>query len=329
MIHEMLMAKGLIAPQIDFLLFLQNIRIQTGGVFDNFFLEITTLGELLFPTLFMCLIYWCVDFRAGIYLFTLNSFGLYFAKLFKMVGCVYRPWILDNKVKPIESALQASGGYSFPSGHTAMAAASWGGMAYLVRKNKVLCSILIILVLLIAFSRNYVGVHTPQDVIVSLFIGLICIFAVDKLLNWCEKDKNRYLYVMAIIDLVALITLYYVITKSYPQDFVNGKVLVDPTHAIYIMVVYMGWIVGITNGVLLCAKFLRFDPKQGSIYSRVIRGFIGMVIMLILFKIMYPIFFHGIHDYKITFVSLFTVGFFITAGYPFLFSKLHFLLKKQ
>lgn len=50
---------------IQYLLFLQNLREMLGNVFDAFFIEITTYSEALIAFMLLGLIYWCVDKRTG------------------------------------------------------------------------------------------------------------------------------------------------------------------------------------------------------------------------------------------------------------------------
>ena len=79
-------------------------------------------------------------------------------------------------------------GYSFPSGHSSISFCLFGSLAYLLYKSHlpkwqkylgiVACGVL---VLAIGFSRLYLGVHYPTDVIAGYFAGAIwltgCIFA--------------------------------------------------------------------------------------------------------------------------------------------------------
>lgn len=327
MIHEFLTNPDWLKPQLDFLIWLQNIRLHIGPVLDNFFLGITKLGELLIPTLVMCIIYWCIDFEAGLYLFALNSVGLLFSKFFKMIACVYRPWIYHSQIIPVGDSVKMAAGYSFPSGHCLMAATSWGGIAFLIRKHKILCTLLILFVLLVGFSRNYVGVHTPQDVLFGIFTGLIFVFVIHYLFKWCEKDKNRYLYVAGVMNLIVITSLIYVIFKEYPADYIDGKLLVDPAKAIYISVLYSGWIMGLFNGAILCKRFFPYDAKSGGIKNRVIRGVIGAAILLAIFSPLDNYFFPSIRNFWLTFFAMFFVGIFITLIYPLMFTKIKF--KKQ
>ena len=66
--------------------------------------------------------------------------------------------------------------YSFPSGHSSAAFASATALlASLPGKNRRRWGILLlILAALIAFSRLYVGVHYPTDVLCGILIGILC-----------------------------------------------------------------------------------------------------------------------------------------------------------
>jgi len=61
--------------------------------------------------------------------------------------------------------------YSFPSGHTASSFAAAGIFAAYGSKYSIL---MLILASLIAFSRIYLSVHYPTDVLMGIILGLIC-----------------------------------------------------------------------------------------------------------------------------------------------------------
>ena len=318
-----------INPQLDYLIWLQNIRIGMGGVLDNFFLSLTRLGEMSMPTLIMCIIYWCVDSKAGLYLFSLNAFSLMFTQFLKMIACVYRPWVLSDKVTPPQAAFRTAGGYSFPSGHSTAAASSIGGIAYWYRSIKPLCILLVIIVLLVGFSRNYLGVHTPQDVVIGLLTGFVFIFAVNKLINWMEKDKNRYLYVLAAVNVLSFLILLYLCNKTYPIDYVNGKVLVNPYKSLYNTFLYFGWTLGMLNGAFLCRRFFPFDAKVGTKLNKAIRFVVGIALAALMFNHLEINFWGHIQRYRLTFVTTFLIAFSLTAVYPYVFSRINnFLYKK-
>ncbi len=120
---------------IDYLLMLQNFRDATGGVLDGFFELVTKLGEASIVTLLVAAMYWCVDKREGIFLMLTFYYNRVINAFVKITACVYRPWILDARVTPVEGAMADATGYSFPSGHSANAASFFGGLTLKKRQE--------------------------------------------------------------------------------------------------------------------------------------------------------------------------------------------------
>ena len=310
-----------INPQIDFLLFLQNIRIGHFDIFDKFFLSITIFGEFWLPMLICSIVYWCIDFRAGLYLFSIAGFNSVLTHFFKMVACVYRPWILSDKIHPSELAVPFAKGYSFPSGHSAMSCSILGGLAYLLRRKKLICTLLICLVLLIGFSRLWLGVHTPQDVICGLLIGVVSIFVVNKIINWAEEEPNRYLRIAIPMNIIVILMLIYIrYFNTYRMDYVSGELLVNPEKSLYSTIAISGFLLGMLNGCILCRKFFPYNPKEFSLKNRILIGLIGgLFIVLGLREIVQHIFILNELPLKIGFLCLFITGLFITLIYPMIF----------
>jgi len=320
---EFLSDSSWLSPQIDFLLFLQNIRDSHFRCLDDLFLSITIIGEFWLPMVICAIVYWCIDFKSGIYMFSMSSAGMFIAHILKILACVYRPWILSDKIHPVQKALLLAPGYSFPSGHSAQASSLLGGLAFILRKKAGIAMLLILIVLMVGFSRMWLGVHTPQDVVVGLLIGFSLVFIVNSAINWAEKDKNRYLYILGLVNVIiiaAIIQMCYF--NHYPVDYVDGKLLVNPYHSIQITIFCHGCISGILSGLCICRRYFPFDSKEGSLLSKILRGTIGSVFIIFLFKTGVNTFFSGPCDYKIVFALSFFSGFFITAIYPFIFSKL-------
>lgn len=309
-----------INPQIDFLLFLQNIRIGHFDIFDKFFLSITIFGEFWLPTLVCAITYWCIDFKAGIYLFTLAGLNSLIAHFSKMIACVYRPWVLSDKIHPSELAVPYAKGYSFPSGHSAMSSSVLGGVAYLLRNKKFICISLICLILLIGFSRLWLGVHTPQDVICGLSIGLVLIFAVNVIINWAEKNSNRYLFIAFTVNILAILALIYVrYFNICRMDYIDGELLVNPEKSIYVTIVVYSYILGMLNGCFLCRRFFPFNPKEAPIKNRIIRGVIGGLIIAFALKDTISYVIMNELPLLIAIPIMITAGLFITLIYPIIF----------
>ena len=78
-----------------------------------------------------------------------------------------RPFTFDETVKLLIATPHDS---SFPSGHSAASMAS--AVAFFIYNKKIGIPA-IILALLIAFSRLYIFVHYPSDVLAGLFVGTL------------------------------------------------------------------------------------------------------------------------------------------------------------
>lgn len=311
-----------ISPQMDFLIFLQNLRIGKLEYFDKFFLNITIFGEFWLPTLICAITYWCIDFKAGIYLFTLEGVNVFLAHLFKMLACVYRPWVLDNRIQPSALAVPYAKGYSFPSGHSAMSSSVLGGVAYLFRKNKLLCISLILLILLIGFSRLWLGVHSPQDVVVGIIIGLVLVFCINPIINWAEENKNRYLYLLAIINILAVSALIYTyFFGTYRMDYVSGELLVNPQKLKYVTVVVYSYALGLINGCFICRRYFPFNPKDVTLKRRIIRGIIGSICVILLLKSIFGYIMMNSVQLRYVILINFLAGIFLTLIYPIIFTK--------
>lgn len=182
---------------ISYLLLLQTIRELFGGIFDGFMCQITVLAEGTVTFLVMAAVYWCIHKRTGQLMAWNVALACTLNQFLKAVCKVERPWVRDERIHPIEAALPAATGYSFPSGHTTRATAVYGSAGLSAKKHCGVSIVLWSLLALIMFSRNYLGVHTLWDVAGAFVIGMILLFLLDRILNWVEAGKNRDLFVCA------------------------------------------------------------------------------------------------------------------------------------
>lgn len=307
---------------IAYLLFLQNLRTITCGIFDSAFLYITTLGEDFTLMVWVCGIYWCVDKVAGIYLMFNFHIANFANQLIKITACVYRPWIRDKRVIPLEAAKGAATGYSFPSGHTAKAVGVWGGLAERMKTFKPLRFFLWGVVLTVGFSRNYLGVHTPQDVIVSLGIGVIFLKATEKLLVWVENKEKRDMVICGIGVCFAVALLIYGRLKPYPMDVVDGKLLVDPASMINGSVRGAGGFIGLLLGWLWERRGIRFKDNGRSMEEKLLWFLIGVTGLLLIMKVIPSVVVKIFPGQVGTFINGFMVPFYILGAFPWCMERL-------
>ena len=166
---------------------------------DKIMSVITLLGGELFFMVIAVTVFWCVSKREGYYLMIVGFFGTVINQFLKILCCVPRPWIKDPDFTIVESARAEATGYSFPSGHTQNAVATYGGIARYTRRGW-LRVVLVVLTVLIAFSRMYLGVHTPLDVGVypiatandkaQISAPLMSRFAVIDIPDYTQEEKK-------------------------------------------------------------------------------------------------------------------------------------------
>ena len=110
---------------IQYLLWLQELRNATGGMFDEFFNALSKVAVDLMPFL-PFVIFWCVDRKWGYRFILTLGIGDLLNGIIKLTVCAYRPWIRSDLIEPAGDSKVAATGYSFPSGHTTEATAVYG-----------------------------------------------------------------------------------------------------------------------------------------------------------------------------------------------------------
>jgi membrane-associated phospholipid phosphatase len=267
---------------IQYLLFLQNLRNATGGVFNTFFMFITDLGWSIWPPLIIAAIYWSMDKQKGKYIFIAATLSSFLANLIKLTACIYRPWVRSKEIKPVDAAFTTATGYSFPSGHMSFGTPLWGGIALTCKKNRAISISAVIIMILVGFSRNYVGVHTPQDVLVGFCVGVLSLWLGSKVMKGFEADGKFYLRFMILMIVLGVAAVLYASLKSYPMDYVDGKLLVDPHKLVLDGFGAAGEVMGLGIGLYLEQKQVNFTTAvSGAV--RIGRFLTGLAVYALIF----------------------------------------------
>lgn len=303
---------------ISYLLFLQSLRDTTSHIFDKFVVYVTGYGEMAYMLPLFALIYWCINKKTGEFLFLSLAFARLVNGFIKIAACVYRPWIRDPRVTPINNGMKTATGYSFPSGHTTNATVTFGGFAVKQNKeDKFLKIILWGLAILVGFSRNYIGVHTPQDVLVGFLFSVIVVFASLKLFSILEKDKNVDIKIAIGGLIISSLIIVFSAYKTYPitYDLGNGsysettylktedvkneiaqkaltnpkaKLLVNPKEMILDLYKNIGYIFGIFLGWIIERRCIRFTT-DGTTGQKILRYLVCFILMQVMLQVICPL----------------------------------------
>ena len=256
---------------MPFLYFLESIR---NPIFDWFFATVTHIGEETFFLAFAIIFFWCVNKREGYFILITGLVGTVVNQVAKLIFRIPRPWVLDPEFNIIESARAEATGYSFPSGHTQNVAGTFGAIAaYEPKKWKT--AVCVTIIALVGFSRMYLGVHTPLDVVVSLLVALGIILLLRPVFETDESFKKYMPYVVIGSVILSLGFLAYVLA-------IRGDNTLDP-HNYQSGLKNACTLLGCTAGLVVVhfvdSKYINFDTKA-KWYAQLLKLAIGLGIIL-------------------------------------------------
>ena len=260
---------------MEFLYFLEGLR---NPVFDFFFELITKLGEETVFLVVAILFFWCVNKREGYFILLSGLFGTVINQTLKLVFRIRRPWVIDPNFDIVggDAVKEAASGYSFPSGHTQNISTTLGAVAAF-KKGIVRRVICITVIALVAFSRMYLGVHTPLDVGVSLLIGAALILAFRPVFASEESFKKAYPFIVIGGFLCSVAYLIFVLclasdTTLDPHNYESG---------LKNACTLFGCTLGLIGVYFADTYYVKFET-EAKWYSQVIKVIVGLLGVLII-----------------------------------------------
>lgn len=258
---------------MEFLKLLEGIRIP---FLDTLFSLITHLGEETIFVVIGIIFYWCIEKKKGYYLFFVGLFGTVINQFLKLLCRIPRPWVQDPNFTIVESARAEATGYSFPSGHTQSSVGLFGGVAR-IEKNKILKIVMLLLCLLVPFSRMYLGVHTPLDVGVSIVLALVLVFAFKPIVDWAvQKPKNMRILMYTIIGL----TIGYLLFVEF-YNFPSDIDMYNYEHGLSNGYKMLGCFMGLYVSYELDHKYVNFST-EGSLLTQVLKTALGLIPLVLI-----------------------------------------------
>ncbi len=291
----------------EFILWLQSLGGK--GSFLYYVMNfLSMLGEQTILVGIVGLIYWGFDKRRGEQIGLTMVAATLFNPLIKNIVKRTRPF---HSGVGIENFRNVSG-YSFPSGHSANSAATYVGTAVAYYpKRKWLIAVAVVVPLLVALSRNYVGAHYLTDVACGLLLGTALVFLVQLMF---KVLPNKYWLYGGLLT-IGLAGFFYCTTDDFFTSY--------------------GLLVGFTCGVLFEEKVTKFSNTRvwWRLILRVAVGggiFLGLNELLkLIVGAIYPDYSQNVWFERVFRVLRYAVVTFTAIGvYPLIFAQTDKLWRK-
>ena len=237
---------------------------------------VTNLGGEAVFIVAAIVVFWCLSKSCGYYMMTVGFAGTIINQFLKLWFRIPRPWVKDPNFTSGERARAEATGDSFPSGHTQNAFAVFGSPARFF-KNTALRIIFILLIALTAFSRMYVGVHTPLDVGVSLIVGTILVFVIYPFFRDMAKSPKKVYIIFGIFIVLAAAFVAVVERYDFPADIDAENYAAGLKNAY--MILFCA--IGLMLTFFIDTKYVRF-PTQAVWWAQIIKVVVGLAILLAL-----------------------------------------------
>ncbi|MDR0457091.1 MAG: phosphatase PAP2 family protein [Treponema sp.] len=299
---------------LDFIRFVQSFA---SPALTAFMRAITMLGAAPLYIILLPFVYWCVNEKKGVHLNLIVLISIWINISLKFLLDQPRPFFeaYDPSVGMLSERM---GG--FPSGHAQnslvmfIIIASWG-------KRKWYYGIAALACFLIGFSRIYLGVHFPTDVLGGWIIGavLLCIYFLyaDRMEALLAKGGFR-------AGMIASAALAFVMILYRPgeESLMSG-----------------GTVLGMGVGYCLNRRYIGFESsgllgrtgaaKYITLSARFILGIAGVMLIFAVWGRLVPQNLFSANQKLFGFIRFTVSGLWISAGAPWVFRCIHLAEKNN
>lgn len=242
--------------------FVEGVADWRTPLLDYYFLFAAFLGQEEFFLVAPPAVYWLYNKQLGRRLVYLLMLGAWSKDFFKNLLQIPRPpaslWLVDEA------------GYGLPSGHALMGVMLWGYAGWKLRSVvRWLPWLVLWMIASIAFSRIYLAVHYPADVLVGLLLGALFLWIALRVEPWLSDWYGRLKtgQVIAFAALLSIGSLLLLPTGGGLWPFETGA-----TEA--------GLIFGVLVGLDAEKRRVRFSVA-GSAVQKLLRYLVGLVVIVL------------------------------------------------
>ena len=132
-----------------------------------------------------------------------------------------------------------------------------------------------VICVLVAFSRMYLGVHTPLDVLVSIGIAVLLIFAIKPLMDRAYENHKIMYITLSCMAAMSLALIFYVEFYNFPADIDEHNLASGIKNAYTLF----GATLGMILAFFLETKYVNFST-EGKWYTQIIKLAVGLGLIL-------------------------------------------------
>ena len=273
----------------NFLIWLQGFE---NPVLTKFLSVVSDLIAPLPLSIIAIIVYWCISKKKGIALALSVISAVTVNTTLKLIFKVPRPFNVNKEIIRMDE----TEGFSFPSGHSQQAGTLGRFLFGATNKRWLGITLWVLVAFIVGFSRMYLGMHTPLDVICGITLGVLITEAVIAFVNLADKKNKPYL-----LHLITVISALSMIFTGFDKDLVTMTALS----------------LGAVSGYMLDVKFISYNAPSGW-KNKILAGLIGLLTVGVckgLFKLIET------ESLFIRFADYALFGFAITAVAPYLIKK--------
>lgn len=263
------------APLPFHLSFIQFLADHRTPLLTHLMRAATFFGSANAYILIILLLYIFWDKRLAIRLSVLILLTMSLNEILKTLIRNPRPFVLQGTylqkwaVSPARARALAAE-YSTPSGH-AMGSSAFYTVLRASLRSRLLRATLVVLILLVGFSRPYLGVHYVEDVLLGWLFGFSFAAVAIRFAESLTSFWRRFSYAQQIALVVGgglvLILIFQGLNgwqfNQAPRDLIG----------------YAGFLAGIAIACPLEARTVRFDPRSAGPVAKLLRFALTLVLM--------------------------------------------------
>lgn len=291
------------------------------------------LGTEDFFMLVLPVLFWCLDNSLGVKVGLILLTGSTINDFFKLALHGPRPYWYSPRVH----GYAAESSFGVPSGHSSSAVEVWGMLAANLKRNWAWV-VAVLIIFAIGFSRMFLGVHFPHDVLTGWLLGAIVLWLTLRLWNpvagWL-KQRTTLEQILAGLGFSLLLVLPSILAVAFSAGWqmpaawlenaaaaVPGAEPPDPT-SLEGPISNAGTLFGLAVGLALLARSGGFQTR-GIWWKQVLRLVVGIAGVLAIRYGLKAVFPEGVTllPLALRYVRYALIGAWVAGAAPWLFIRM-------